>query len=363
MTFITKSGSSLCSSDRELPADAIATEPQNHCVVCGRAGIVEYRDLPDRLFGAPGLWSFRKCEDPSCGTLWLDPRPTREDIGKAYANYYTHQDVGRASFVKRAVRFLARERAAARFGYQTSQLPWPGKHLASAVASLYPGLGEHLDLMIRYLSAPNERKQRLLDVGCGDGEALDILRLLGWQVVGVELDGEAVVSARARGLDVRQGNLEDAGFSEKIFDVVTSSHVIEHVHDPLGFLREQRRVLKPGGCLIAVTPNAEGPMHRKWAKYWFNLDPPRHFTIFTLASLQQLTSAAGFSQIHIITTARAVALAEMASTKMRDNGTYRTGSWPGLGVWLRAQASQWATTLRVKAGGQKGEELVLIAVK
>lgn len=356
-----------CSADPLLAQASrdgvIATEPQSFCVVCGGDGEIKYRDLPDRLFGAPGLWSFHECENPGCGTLWLNPRPTVQDIGKAYATYYTHPDIQRVSWVKRAVRFLAQERAAARFGYATSQLLWPGKHLASMLASLYPGLGEHLDLLIRYLDAPAETRNRLLDVGCGDGEALDILRLLGWQTIGVELDGKAVESARALGLDVRLGNLHDVGFAAQTFDVVTSSHVIEHVHDPLAFLIEQRRVLTPGGCLIAVTPNAEGPMHRKWEKYWFNLDPPRHFTIFTQASLQRLASAAGFSRIHIVTTARAVALAEIASSKMRNDGSYKNGSWPGLPIWLRAQLVQMTTTLRVRTGKLEGEELVLMARK
>lgn len=342
---------------------AITTEPQSFCVVCGGDGAIKYRDLPDRLFGAPGLWSFHECENPDCGTLWLNPRPTGQDIGKAYATYFTHTDARPTSWVKRAVRFLAQERAAARLGYASSQLPWPGKHLASMLASLYPGLGEHLDLLIRYLDAPVETRNRLLDVGCGDGEALDILRLLGWQTTGVELDAKAVEVARAVGLDVRLGSLHDVGFADQTFDLVTSSHVIEHVHDPLAFLVEQRRVLRPGGRLLAVTPNAAGPMHTKWSEYWLNLDPPRHLTLFTKASLEKLASAAGFAEARVITTARAVALVEIASSKMRSDGNYKWGSRPGLPIWLRAQLVQLATTLRVKMGKLEGEELVLVARK
>lgn len=356
-----------CSADplfaRASRDGAIATEPQSFCVVCGGDGAIKYRDLPDRLFGAPGLWSLHECKNPGCGTLWLNPRPTVQEIGKAYATYYTHLDIRPTSWVKRAVRFLAQERAAARLGYATSQLPWPGKHLASMLASLYPGLGEHLDLLIRYLDAPVETRNRLLDVGCGDGEALDILRLLGWQTTGVELDPKAVEAARALGLDVRPGSLHDVGFADQTFDLVTSSHVIEHVHDPLAFLIEQRRVLRPGGRLLAVTPNAAGPMHNKWTEYWRGLEPPRHLTLFTKASLEKLANAAGFAEARVITTARAVALAEIASSKMRDDGNYQSGSWPGLPIWLRAQLVQLTTTLRVKMGKLEGEELVLMARK
>lgn len=235
--------------------------------------------------------------------------------------------------------------------------------MASAFASLYPGLGEHLDLMIRYLSVSAEHQDCLLDVGCGDGEALDILRLLGWQVVGVELDGKAVAAARARDLDVRHGDLAAAGFANDSFDVVTSSHVIEHVHDPLAFLIEQKRVLKTGGRLVAVTPNARGWTHTRYGGNWRPLEPPRHLVIFTPASLKVLAVAAGLSQVQVTTTARAVTLAEIQSSKMRDDGNYRWGSWPGLWTWLKAQAIQWVATLGVKTGMLEGDELVLLARK
>ena len=62
------------------------------CALCGVKGEPLYQDLKDRLFGVPGKWNLKKCPNPDCGLIWLDPMPLEEDIGKAYIRYYTHQD-------------------------------------------------------------------------------------------------------------------------------------------------------------------------------------------------------------------------------------------------------------------------------
>src|SRR2546429_421611 len=75
--------------DQRSP-DQIRSRPCPDCYVCGGRGTLLYEDLNDRLFGAPGVWNVKRCPNPACGLLWLDPMPDEEDIGKAYAEYYTH---------------------------------------------------------------------------------------------------------------------------------------------------------------------------------------------------------------------------------------------------------------------------------
>src|SRR5436853_1697486 len=65
------------------------TVPVPECPVCGSSGTIVYRELPDRLFGATGLWSYRACTN-NCGTLWLDPMP--QDLRMSYQFYHTHLD-------------------------------------------------------------------------------------------------------------------------------------------------------------------------------------------------------------------------------------------------------------------------------
>ena len=96
---------------------------------------------------------------------------------------------------------------------------------------------------------------RLLEIGCGSGRQLEFLRQLGWRVEGLDLDPVAVKVASARGLTVHTGSLKEQNFPDQYFDAVVSSHVIEHVHDPIGLLRECGRVLRPGGKLVVITPN------------------------------------------------------------------------------------------------------------
>jgi len=345
------------------PDDTIQTEPQPTCPLCHAPGQIRYRDLTDRLFGASGTWTVKECPSATCGSLWLDPRPTLADVGKAYRNYYTHGDEGLARLVRRVVRAVAREHGAARYGFPASRLPASGDRLVAALASLYPGLREHLDLLVRYTPATEKGEGRLLDVGCGDGQSLEILADLGWSVSGVEVDPSAVAVARGRGLDVRHGTLAQAALAEDTFDVVTSSHVIEHVHDPADFLRQSRRVMRPGGHLVTVTPNARAMLLERHGANWLALDPPRHLLLFTAASLEALARRVGFRDVAVRSTARAVALNEIASTKIAREGHYTWGQWPGLPLWLRAQIQQVWEPVAMRAGRAQGEELVLTAVK
>jgi 2-polyprenyl-3-methyl-5-hydroxy-6-metoxy-1,4-benzoquinol methylase len=343
--------------------DQMHTESQPSCVVCGASGVVKYKDLTDRLFGAPGTWTMKECSATGCGTLWLDPRPTMADIGKAYENYYTHGVDQQRSLVKRIVRALALEIGASRYGFKSSRLPWPGKYIASMLAALYPGLKERIELQIRYLSASSMGSGNLLDVGCGDGEALEILSDLKWKVQGVELDPQGVAASRLRNLDVRQGTLGDAAFPSGSFDALTSSHVIEHLHDPVAFISESHRVLKTGGTLILVTPNARAWTHTRYGPSWLNLDSPRHLVLFTVESLQYLVKAGGFRNIRVFTTTRAIALTEIASIKIQTEGHYQWQQWPGLQTWLRAQIYQWLAPIYLKLGFIDGDEIVVVANK
>ena len=101
---------------------------------------------------------------------------------------------------------------------------------------------------------------RLLDVGCDDGAWTDaVRRSLGVPatlVSGLELVPDRAELARARGFDVRVGDLDDRWpFEDRSFDVVHANQVIEHVKRLDHFAEETRRVLRPGGRAIVCTEN------------------------------------------------------------------------------------------------------------
>jgi hypothetical protein len=73
--------------------DLIGTMAKPVCHTCGSYGKILHRDCEDRLFGAPGSWTFRRCPNLGCGLNWLDPMPRKDEIDKAYLNYYTHKKI------------------------------------------------------------------------------------------------------------------------------------------------------------------------------------------------------------------------------------------------------------------------------
>jgi 2-polyprenyl-3-methyl-5-hydroxy-6-metoxy-1,4-benzoquinol methylase len=279
----------LASMDQQSP-DQIRSRPCPNCYLCGERGELLYEDLSDRLFGAPGGWNFRRCRDLACGLLWLDPMPAEEDIGKAYAKYYTHINVpehdGRLMWILRLVHDLL---------------------LSATLIS-----GERKRLAFMYLDGMSPG--RVLDVGCGDGSRLARLRSLGWDVRGQEMDPEAASRAsQSYGVQVHLGPLDEAGFDEGEFDAVAMNHVIEHVHDPVRLLAGCARLLRKGGTLIAVTPNAESCGHKRFGSAWRGLEPPRHIHLFSQRGLRQLAGRAGFGHLDTWTTP--------AHAEMVANGT------------------------------------------
>ncbi len=139
---------------------------------------------------------------------------------------------------------------------------------------------------------------RVLDVGCGDGFHLDLLRRrssIRCQLSGIDLDKRAVSRAVERGLEVAEGALETSPIAPASVDCVLLIQTIEHVEDPLALLRAIRERLRPGGRLIVVTDNT-GSLDFRWfgSRWWGGYHVPRHLHLFDHGSLRAVATAAGF---------------------------------------------------------------------
>ena len=96
--------------------------------------------------------------------------------------------------------------------------------------------------------------QRILEVGCGEGELAErLVRELPSEVVAIDQSERMVELTRARGVDARVGNLHDLPFADGEFDCALAAWMLYHVSDVPGALGELARVLGPGGRLVAVT--------------------------------------------------------------------------------------------------------------
>jgi SAM-dependent methyltransferase len=102
------------------------------------------------------------------------------------------------------------------------------------------------------------RPTRLLEVGGGQGELAERMqRELGSQVTFLDLSPRMVELARARGIDAREGDVQELPFDDASFDTVVAAWMLYHVPDVDRALAEIARVLEPGGALIAVTNSVD----------------------------------------------------------------------------------------------------------
>jgi SAM-dependent methyltransferase len=316
-----------------------------------------YEDLHDRFYSTLGAWNMSRCQ--ACGLLWLDPVPLEDDIHLAYGTYYTHSR-SEPQGIRRIYAAVTDYHVRRRLGYPSTARPTT-RVMARVLSLLHPGGDAELSRQALYLRK-GEGDPLLLEVGCGSGEWLTYMRGLGWRVEGVELDPKAVETALSHGLKVRRGRLSDQRYPDEYADVICLVHVIEHLHDPLGTLKECRRVLKRNGRLVIATPNSASLGHRLFRSNWESLDPPRHLMIFDPSTMRRLLHQAGFDVDWLTTTARGA-----RSTWTVGRHLERQSQWnpaagpPSVGRHVTAIPFQLWQRIVISSGRQVGEELVVHA--
>lgn len=340
--------------------ERIVTESVSNCIVCGYKGKLLYAGLRDRLFSAPGTWSLMCC--PKCGLVWLNPQPIPEDIGKFYEIYFTHNIDDSVPKFAQLRRLILNSILATHMGYGSLADGLALKVIGHVLSWIGP-IRRRVERWVMYLY--NRDKGKLLDVGCGSGRFLARLHELGWEVVGVEPDGEAAKLAREYfRLNVHEGKLEDVCFPDNEFDVITMNHVIEHLSNPIGTLKECWRILKPGGKLMIATPNIASLGHRLYKKAWRDLDPPRHLYLFSPQTFSTCVAQAGLNVVKLHTTTRGVRWIWEASKFIQRNGEFPDKSPKKQGMWLHLKGLAFGVIeYGLNCIWPIGEELMLIATK
>lgn len=227
-------------------------EVLNSCPICQGRDQSEFLVCKDFTVSQKNF-SIALCE--ACGFKFTNPRPDKNELGKYYKSkeYISHSNTK-----KGVINFL----------YQLVR-----KYTLTKKLELINGLIE---------------KGRILDIGCGTGEFLNVCRKNGWDTLGIEPDEDArLLSKNNFNLKVEKEEFIKE-LSPNSFDVITMWHVLEHVPDLNQRVHEVYNLLKDNGLAVIAVPNASSADAAFYGKFWAAYDVPRHLYHFSKKTILSL---------------------------------------------------------------------------
>ena len=234
------------------------------CLVCGSESSAQLFTAPDRLYHTTAKeFAVVRCQE--CGLARLDPQPAGEELRRYYPeSYWFAPDESAASRLEEAYRRLV--------------------------------LRDHVRFVAQALGG--RARGPLLDVGCGGGLFLGMMRERGYRVVGLDFSREAAAVAwKRQQAPAVCGDLSNAPLGAGSFAGITMFHLLEHVNDPRAYLEAARDLLAPDGCLVVQVPNAASWQFRLLGRWWNGLDVPRHLFDFRDRDVEKLLGACGLEVV------------------------------------------------------------------
>jgi 2-polyprenyl-3-methyl-5-hydroxy-6-metoxy-1,4-benzoquinol methylase len=195
------------------------------------------------------------------------------------------------------------------------------------------------DIVAKYLSI---QKAKVLDIGCGGGLFLSLLKQAGAEVIGIELsDSRAQYAKTKHGLEIKKHPIENEFWQKgyaNYFDAVTLWDVIEHVNYPFEALQCAAHVLKPGGLLMIDTPCRDSFYHQ-FGAFTYHITSGRLPTF-----LNAMYSSHLFGHKQIFSTTEMKELFESVSLEVVDLHKFHELSFPYefyLKKLFRSEAIVW----------------------
>jgi 2-polyprenyl-3-methyl-5-hydroxy-6-metoxy-1,4-benzoquinol methylase len=207
---------------------------------------------------------YRMVKCKNCGLVYLNPRLDQQTLIKLYTGY--HQREGK------------------------DEHAW---------ARLMEKNFKEVSLL---LNKTFTEKGRILDLGCGYGHFIEIMRDCGWAECGIDPSSRVLYNAKKKGLNVIETSIDDISFPNNSFDVVTAFYVLEHLPDPLSTAKKIYEMLKPGGVMVIRVPHTT-PIVRFLSIFKIDnnlYDTPYHLYDFSPGTITVLLKKAGFSLIQVM---------------------------------------------------------------
>jgi 2-polyprenyl-3-methyl-5-hydroxy-6-metoxy-1,4-benzoquinol methylase len=147
-----------------------------------------------------------------------------------------------------------------------------------------------------------DNDSNVLDLGCGTGIFLDLIKNKCKSVEGMEISTKVAQIGRQRGYKITLGDVHQVfPYKDNSFNIITAGEIIEHIYDTDFFLNEIKRILKPNGFLIISTPNIATIGRRLMLLFGFNPlietsleHASGHIRYFTKKSLEELLNKHGY---------------------------------------------------------------------
>ncbi|MDI1323960.1 MAG: class I SAM-dependent methyltransferase [Algoriphagus sp.] len=158
---------------------------------------------------------------------------------------------------------------------------------------------EGREVLDRADSISFSKTKRLLDFGSGKGQFLAIAKKSGWTGLGIETAKERADFAREKyEVEVRQEYYSGGKVGEGYYDLITLNHVLEHLPDPLGLLKEllDSNLISDGKAYIEV-PRADSWQSKIAGQNWIHWDIPKHLTHWTETGLEKELYRIGYKKV------------------------------------------------------------------
>jgi 2-polyprenyl-3-methyl-5-hydroxy-6-metoxy-1,4-benzoquinol methylase len=234
------------------------------CIYCDRALLADVNQnaVWDTRFGISQEYQIGRC--PSCGLEQTTPLPNQVVLNKLYEQFYNFSGERNTRYTQLRSKFINS------FLYRI----W---------------LAIDGDISFHRMSGSGS----LLDVGCNEGRGLEFFQSHGFSAEGLELNSKAADVARDKGFTVYGNTLE--GFStEKKYDVVVLSNVLEHSLSPVAMLLHIHRLLNPNGQVWISCPNSRSWLRSAFGRYWINWHVPFHIVHFSPDTLREVLKKSQF---------------------------------------------------------------------